>query len=141
MREDGFVRLAVPQTSARQISTVGRINHGRTFPVSERTPAQIRDVRNQLIESRINEIDELQFEDGPAAISGQAASDAEDGRFSERRIENLFRKFARKFLGQSKYAAFRIFDVLAENYTPRIFFESKTQRLVYRVADPIFARR
>ena len=42
---------------------------------------------------------------------------------------------------QSKHAAFRIFDVLAENYTPRIFFESKTQRLVHRVADPIFARR
>src|SRR6202011_6221093 len=120
---------------------VGRINHRRTFPVSERAPPQIRDVRNQLIESRINEIDELQFEDRPAAISGEAASDAEDSRFGQGRIENLFRKFARKLLRQSKYAAFRIFDVFSENHTPRIFFESKAQRLVHRVADPILARR
>src|SRR5437588_8907442 len=115
MGKGGFVSLTVPQTSPGQISAVGRVDHGRTFPVSERAPPQIRDVRNQLIESRINEIDELQFEDRSAAISGEAASDAEDGRFSQGRIENLFRKFARKFLRQSKHPAFRIFDVLAEN--------------------------
>src|SRR6202035_4843983 len=85
MRERGFVRLTVPQTSAGQISAVWRVDHGRAFPVSERAPPQIRDVRNQLIESRIDEIDELQLEDRPAAVSGEAARDAEDGRFSERR--------------------------------------------------------
>src|SRR4029077_11955578 len=116
---------------ARKISAVGRINHGRTFPVSERAPPQIRDVRNQLIESRINEIDELQFEDRPAAISGEAASDAEDGRFGQWRIENLFRKFARKFLRQSKPAAFGFFNVFAENFPPRIFLQSESQRLVH----------
>src|SRR5205085_8213946 len=120
MGKGGLIGLAVPQTSAGKISAVRRVDHRRTFPVSERAPPQIRDVRNQLIESRINEIDELQFEDRSAAISGEAASDAEDGRFSQGRIENLFRKFGRKFLRQSKHAAFRIFDVLAENYTPRI---------------------
>src|SRR4029077_2031428 len=98
MREHGFVSLTVPQTSAGQISAVWRVDHGGTFPVSERAPPQIRDVRNQLIESRINEIDELQLEYWPAAISGEAASDAEDGRFSQGRIENLFWKFSRKFL-------------------------------------------
>src|SRR5215510_14349056 len=101
MRERGFVRLTVPQTSARKISAVRRVNHCRTFPVSERAPTQIRDVRDQLIESRINEIDELQFENRAAAVSRQAARNAEDGRFSERGIENLFWKLGGKFLGQS----------------------------------------
>src|SRR5438045_5883426 len=140
MGKGGLIGLTVPQTSAGQIRAVRSVNHRRTFPVSERAPSQIRDIRNQLIESRINEIDELQFKDWPAAVSGQAARDAEDCRFSERRIENLFWKLGRKFLRQPKHAAFRIFDVLAENYTPRIFFESKTHRLVHGVAHPIFAR-
>src|SRR5947207_9899983 len=130
MGERGFVRLTVPQTSARQIRSVRRINHGRTFPISEGAPPQIRDVRNQLIESRINEIDELQFEDRSTAISGKTARDAEDGRFSQRRVENLFRKLGGKFLRQSKHAAFRIFDVLAENHASRILLQSESHRLV-----------
>src|SRR6266480_1988487 len=97
MGKGGFVSLTVPQTSAGKISAVGRVDHGRTFPVSERAPPQIRDVGNQLIESRINEIDELQFKDWPAAIGGETARDAEDSRFSQRRIEDLLRKFAGKF--------------------------------------------
>src|SRR5262249_42432903 len=111
MRERGFVRLTVPQTSAGKISAIRRVNHGRTFPVSERAPTQIRDVRNQLIESRINEIDELQFEDRPAAVSSETARNAEDGRFSERGIENLLWKLGGKLLGETKHAAFWIFDV------------------------------
>src|SRR5439155_10377976 len=116
-----------------------RVNDRRTFPVSERAPSQIRDIRNQLIESRINEIDELQLKDGSAAVSGQAARDAEDGRFSERRIENLFRKLGGEFLRQSKHAAFRVFDILAENHPSGVFFQSETQRFVHRVANRIFS--
>src|SRR5947207_8979875 len=141
MREHGFVGLAMPQASAGQVRSVRRVNHGRTFPVSKRTPAQIRDVGNQLIESRINKIDELQFEDRPPAISGESASDTKNCRFGERRIENLFRKFGGKFLGEPKDAALRIFNVFAENDTPRIFLESETQGLVASIANPIFARR
>src|SRR6202030_3277291 len=75
MCERGFVSLTVPQTSAGQISAVRRVDHGRAFPVSERAPTQIRDVRDQLIESRINEIDELQLKDRPSSVSGQTARD------------------------------------------------------------------
>src|SRR5205085_10469292 len=126
MREHRFVGLAVPQTSAGKICAVGSVNYRRTFPIPKRAPAQIRDVGDQLIESRINEIDELQLEHGTPAIGGQTAGDAEDRRFRQRRIENLFWKFGRKFLGETKHTAFRIFDVFAENHTSRIFFESKT---------------
>ena len=38
MRQRCFVRLAMPQTAARQISTVGRIKNSGTFPRAERTP-------------------------------------------------------------------------------------------------------
>src|SRR5439155_7770940 len=141
MREHRFIRLAMPQASARQISAIRRVNHGRTFPVSKRAPPQIRDVGDQLIESRINEIDELQFEDRSTSVSGQPAGHPENGRFSQRRIENLFRKFGGKFLGEPKDAALWILNVLAENDAARIFLESETQSLVHGVADPIFARR
>src|SRR5690242_4806450 len=100
MCERGFVSLTVPQTSAGKISAVGRVNHRRTFPVAECSPSQIRDIGHQLIESRVNKIDELQFEDRPATISGETASHPEDGRFSQGRIENLLRKFGRKLLSQ-----------------------------------------
>src|SRR5436853_4836345 len=100
MGKGGLVSLTVPQTSSGQISAVWRVNHGRTFPVSERAPPQIRDVRHQLIESRINEIDELQLKDRPSSVSGQTARHAKNRRFGERRIKNLFRKFGGKLLSQ-----------------------------------------
>src|SRR6202030_4366694 len=80
MCERGFVSLTVPQTSAGQISAVRRVDHGRVFPVSERAPTQIRDVRDQLIESRINEIDELQLEDRTVAIGRESTGDSENCR-------------------------------------------------------------
>ena len=140
MCEHGFVRLAVPQTSAGQISAVRRVNHGGTFPIPERAPAQVRDIGHELVEPWINEIDELEFEHGTATVSGESACDAKNGRFCQRRIKNLLGKFGRKFLGEPKYAAFWIFDVFAENDAARIFFEAETQSLVHGVADPIFAR-
>src|SRR5947207_3958463 len=82
----------------------------------------------------------MRLEDRPPAISGESASDTKNCGFGERRIENLFRKFGGKFLGEPKDAAFRIFNVFAENDTPRIFLESETQSLVYSIANPIFAR-
>ena len=59
MREHRLIRLAVPQTSARQIRAVRSINHRRTFPVAEGSPPQVGDIRDQLVKSGINEIDEL----------------------------------------------------------------------------------
>ena len=98
MRQCGFVGLAVPQTSSGKICSVGRINYQGTFPVTEWTPAQSRDVGHQLIETRIDKINELQFENGSLAVSGQAATDTKDRRLGQGRIENLVGKLGRKFL-------------------------------------------
>ena len=94
MREYGLIRLAVPQTSTGQVGAIGRINDGRTFPVAERSPAQVGDISNELIETRINKIDELQFEDWPFPVRSQPACDTENARFGEWLIENLFWKFS-----------------------------------------------
>ena len=71
MRERCFVRLAMPQTSARQIRAIRRINHHRTFPLAERTPAQTADVGHQLVPTGPDEVDELQFENGTLAVRSQ----------------------------------------------------------------------
>ena len=84
MREHRLIRLAVPQTSARQIRAVRSINHRRTFPVAEGSPPQVGDISNELIETRINKIDELQFEDWPFPVRSQSARDTENRGFSER---------------------------------------------------------
>ena len=141
MREHGFVGLAVPQASAGQISSVGRVKHGGTFPVAERSPAQRRDVCHELIEARIDEIDKLQLEYRSLAVRSETARHAKNCRFGERRIENLLRKIGGKFLRQTKYAALWVFYVFTENDPPRIFFESRAQGFVYGIADSIFARR
>src|SRR4051812_24239923 len=73
MSEGGFIRLAMPETAAREIGTVGSVDDGRTFPIAKRTPPQRRDVCHQLIEARINEIDELHLKDGTLAVGGQTA--------------------------------------------------------------------
>src|SRR5579864_2813677 len=78
MREDRLVRLTMPQTAAGKISSVGRVNHGRTLPMTKRTPAQIRDIGYQLIEPRINEIDKLKLENWPAAVRSKTARNAEN---------------------------------------------------------------
>ena len=98
MCERRFVGLAVPQTSAGQVCAIRRVDHSRTCPVSERSPPQIRDVGNELIKPRINEIDELQLEHGALPVRSQTAGDAENGRFSKGRIEDLARKLGRKLL-------------------------------------------
>ena len=84
MGERRLIRLTVPQTPPRQIGAIRGINHGRTFPIAERSPAQVRDVGDELIESRINKINELQFEYGALSVRGQTARNTENGRFSER---------------------------------------------------------
>src|SRR5437867_12139800 len=84
MGERRFVRLAVPQTSARQISSIRRINHHRAFPIAERSPAQIRYVRDDLIEPRTNEINKLQVENRALAVRRQTAGDTEQRRFGKR---------------------------------------------------------
>ena len=93
-----LIRLAMPQTSAGKISAIRRVDDSWTFPITERAPAQRRDVCHQLIEAGINKIDELKFEDRPLAVGCETAGDAEDGGFGERRIENLFGKFRGKLL-------------------------------------------
>src|SRR6266849_5250446 len=98
MSKHALVRLTMPQTSAGKISAIRRVNDGGTFPITERAPAQRREVCNQLIEAGVNKIDELKFEDRALAVGRETAGDAEDGRFGEWRIENLFWKFGRKFL-------------------------------------------
>ena len=98
MSKHALVRLTMPQTSAGKISAIRRVNDGGTFPITERAPAQRREVCNQLIEAGVNEIDELQFEDRALAVGCETAGDPENGRFGERRIENLFRKFGGKLL-------------------------------------------
>ena len=98
MGERRFVSLAMPQTATGKIRSVGRVNHRRAFPIAERTPPQDRHVRHQLIETRINEIDELDFEHRAFSVGRQTAGNAQDRRFSQRRIENLFWKIGRQFL-------------------------------------------
>ncbi len=56
---------------------------------------------------------------GRFPYAAKTAGDAENGRFRQRRIVNLFRKFSGKFLRQAKHAALRIFDVFAENDAAR----------------------
>ena len=84
MRERRFVCLAMPQTAARQIRAIRRINHRRTFPVAERSPAQVGDVGDELIESGINKVDELQLEYWAFPVRSKAAGNPEDGRFGKR---------------------------------------------------------
>src|SRR6266436_1499139 len=105
MRECGLIRLAVPQTSAGQVGAIGRINDGWTFPVAKRSPAQVRDIGNELIEAWINEIDELQLEHGAFAVRSQTAGNTKNGRFGKWRIENLLWELSRKLLSKAKHAA------------------------------------
>ncbi len=98
MSKHALIRLAMPQTSTRKIRAVRSINDSGTFPITERAPAQRRDVCDQLIEAGVNKVDELQLEDGPLTIGCETASDAEDGRFGQWRIENLFWKLGGKLL-------------------------------------------
>ena len=79
MCERRFVRLTVPQAAAGQICTIRRINHGRAFPIAEGSPAQGRDIGDELVESWINEIDKLQLKDRAFAVGGQAAGNTENG--------------------------------------------------------------
>src|SRR3981081_1513611 len=140
MRKRRLVSLAVPQTSAWQISAVRRIDHGRASPVPRRAPTQGRDIGHELVKSRINEIDELQLKHWAPAIQSQTAGNAKNGRFRQRRIKNLGRKFAREFLGQAKDAALGIFDIFAKDHAPLILFQAPPQRLVYGIADPVLSR-
>ena len=139
MGEGSFICLAMPETAAGQISTIGRINHERTGPGAKGAPAQVAEIRHDLVPGRADEVDELQFEDRTLAVRGQAAGDAQDGRFRERRIENLLREFGGEFLGEAEDAALRIFDVLAKNDAPRIFRQARAQRLVHDIADAVFS--
>ncbi len=115
VREGSFVRLAVPQAAARQIGAIGRVDHHRAGPGAEGTPAQVREVRDELVPGRPDEVDELQLKHRSLAVGRETAADAEDGRFRERRIEDLLRKFGRELLRQAEDAAFRILDVFAED--------------------------
>src|SRR5205807_9468263 len=134
MRQRCFVRLAVPQASARQIRTVRRINYHRTFPLAERTPAQTADVGHQLVPTGPDEVDELQFENGTLAVRTKAARDTKNRRFRQRRIEDLVREFSGKFLGQPKYASFRILNVFPEDDAPFVALEPEPQRFVDGIA-------
>ena len=136
MGEGSFVRLAVPETAAGQVGAIGRVDHERAGPGAKGAPAQVAEIRHELVPGRADEVDELQFEDRPLAVGGQAAGDAQDGRFRERRIENLLREFGRKFLGETKDAALRIFDVLAEN-DAAASLSSGRARSVWLTTSPI----
>src|SRR5439155_23797126 len=50
---------------------IRRINHGRPFPIAERSPAQGRDIGDELVESWINEIDKLQLKDWAFAVEAK----------------------------------------------------------------------
>src|SRR6266480_1877195 len=141
MRECGLIRLAVPQTSAGQVGAIRRINHGWTFPVAERSPAQVGDIGNELIEAWINEIDELQLKHGTPPVSSQATGNTKNGRFGKWRIEDLLGKLGRKLLSKAKHAALGILDIFAKENSSRIFLKSGTQGFVYCIADPIFSGR
>ena len=92
MREGRFVRLAVPQTSSGQIGAIRRIKHGWTFPIAERSPTQVGDISNELVEAWINKVDELQLEDRTFPVTSKATANTKDRRFGERRIKNLLRE-------------------------------------------------
>ena len=93
MGERRLVRLAVPQTSAGQIRAVRSVDHDRASPGAERAPAQRREIRHELVPRRADEVDELQLEHRPLSVRSETAGDAEDRRFSERRVVDLLRKF------------------------------------------------
>ena len=80
----------------------------------------------------------MQLEDRALAIGRQAAGDAENRRFSQRRIEDLLRKLSGKLLREAKHATFGIFDIFAKDDASRIFFQAGAQCFVYRVADAVF---
>ena len=94
-----------------------------------------------MVPSRANEVNELQLEHRPLSVGAQAASDTENGRFSEWRIENLLRKFGRKLLCKPENAAFRILDVFAENDAMLVAFQTKAQRLIDGIPNAVFAWR
>src|SRR5438876_12363165 len=141
MRECGLVRLAVPQTSTRQVGAIRRINHGWAFPVAERSPPQVGDIGNELIEAGVNKIDELQLKYGTPPVSSQTAGNTKNGRFGKWRIEDLVGKLGRKLLRKTKHTALGIFNIFAEENLSRIFLESGAQGFVYCIADPIFSGR
>ena len=84
---------------------------------------------------RVNEIDELQLEHRTLPVRRKPAGNAKNGRFRERRIEDLLRKFGRELLRQAKDAAFRIFNVFAKDDAARIF--SRPARSVLFTVSPM----
>ena len=78
MGEGSLICLAMPETAAGQVSAVGRVDHERTGPGAKGAPAQVAKIRHDLVPGRADEVDELQFEDRPFAVGGQAAGDAHD---------------------------------------------------------------
>ena len=103
---------------------------------------KVAKIRHELVPGRPDKVDELQFEDRPLAVRGEAAGDAQDGRFREGRIEDLLREFGRELLREAKDAAFRIFDVFAENDAlANLRSRPGRKRLVNRVTDAVFSRR
>ncbi len=139
MGEGSLVGLAMPEAAAWKISAIGGIDDERTGPGAKRAPAQVAEIRHDLVPSRSNEVDELQFEDRPFAVRCEPTGDAHDCRFSEGRIENLLWEFGRKILRETENAALRIFHVLAKDDASRVFRQAGTQRLVHDITDPVFA--
>src|SRR5262249_2257459 len=120
VRKQCFVRHRVPERTAGEICAIGSVDHHWTVPIAVRSPAKSRHVCDDLVPARRNKVDELKLEHRFPSIDGNAVSDSKNRRFSERRIENLFRKCLAKTFRDSKHATLRIFDVLTEEDYGRI---------------------
>src|SRR4051812_4715925 len=71
--EGSFVRLAMPKAAAWKVGTIGSIDHKRTGPAAERTPAQVAEIGYDLVPGRPDGIDELQLKHWPFPVRRKPA--------------------------------------------------------------------
>ena len=102
---------------------------------------KVAEIRHELIPARINEIDELQLKDRSLAIGGEAARHAEDGRFRQRRIENLiFGNSVESFCVRRKTPPLGSSMSSPKIIRPESFVRPSTKRVVDHIADAVLAR-
>ena len=139
MREHRLVGLRVPDRAAGQIRAIGRIKYRGHLPFAVGAPADVGEIRDQLVKARENKINELDFEHRPASVQCQTATDADDRGLRERGVEHLRRKIRRKFLCEPEHPALRILDVFAENHPAGIGIQTGAQGAVENVAHAVLA--
>ncbi len=85
MREKRFHRLGVIQPTA-DATPIRRANDHGHRPLAVRAVAHLRRLVHNLIESRVDEIRELNLTDGAHAVEGRPYTDAGNGQFGQGRV-------------------------------------------------------